>query len=163
MGEWSGHELFTDKCHAIIHGKAKTCIICGGYISYGWLTANHIYCSKECRSSDSSTIYQKTVQTHIEKYGDNYKEVIREKAKQTCLDRYGVDNPMKSQEFREQHNITSPFDRADVREKIKKTLIEKYGVDNPMKTDDIKEKRKATCRKNMAVMHLQHLKMLDKK
>ena len=70
---------------------------------------------------------------------------------------------MKSQEFREQHNITSPFDRADVREKIKKTLIEKYGVDNPMKTDDIKEKRKATCRKNMAVMHLQHLKMLDKK
>lgn len=57
----------------------------------------------------------------LEKYGDaNYNN--RDKAKETCLEKYGVDNPFK-----------------DV-DKIKQSLINKYGVDSPMKVEEIKQK-----------------------
>ena len=41
---------------------------------------------------------------------------LNEKSKKTNLEKYGVDNPLKSEE---------------IQEKIKKTLREKYGVDSP--------------------------------
>lgn len=60
-------------------------------------------------------------QTKLELYGDeNYNN--RDKAKQTCLEIYGVDNPFK-----------------DI-EKIRQSYIDKYGVDHPMKVDSVKQK-----------------------
>ena len=43
--------------------------------------------------------------------------------KQTCLERFGVDNVFKSQE---------------IQDKKKSTCLERYGVDNPTKSDIIK-------------------------
>jgi ribosomal protein L21E len=62
-------------------------------------------------------------------YG-NSKYRGHDKAVQTFLNRYGVDNPRKSKE---------------VREKIKETWIKKYGVDHPAKSDTIKQKMRQTC------------------
>ena len=50
--------------------------------------------------------------------------------KETCIQKYGVDNPMKSDE---------------VKNKLKKSLIQKYGVDHYSKTDEFKSKYKDTC------------------
>ena len=59
------------------------------------------------------------------------KEKIRqEKRKKTCIDKYGVDSPLKSE---------------TIQEKRKKTCIEKYGVDCAFKSETIKEKGKKTC------------------
>lgn len=47
------------------------------------------------------------------------------KRKETCIQKWGVENPMKSQE---------------VKEKLKNSLVENYGVDHYSKTDDFKKK-----------------------
>ena len=57
---------------------------------------------------------------------------IKQKIKQTCLEKYGVDSPLKSKE---------------IRNKCKLTCLEKYGVDNPAKLEENKEKVKQTCLK----------------
>lgn len=56
-----------------------------------------------------------------EKYGDeNYNN--RDKAKETCLEKYGVDNPFKD------------------REKMVNSYLEKLGVDHPMHDEEIVER-----------------------
>ena len=54
------------------------------------------------------------------------------KRKQTCLEKYGVENVHQSQE---------------IKEKCKQTCLEKYGVDNPAKDEAIKQKTKETNEK----------------
>lgn len=59
--------------------------------------------------------------TKSDKYGDeNYNN--RDKAKETCLEKYGVDNPFKD------------------REKIVSSYLEKLGVDHPMHDAEIAER-----------------------
>ena len=62
--------------------------------------------------------------SRIEKYGSaSYNN--REKYKQTCLEKYGVENPFQSEE---------------IKEKSKKTNLEKLGVEYPMQRKDIQQK-----------------------
>lgn len=58
------------------------------------------------------------------------------KRKETCLEKWGVDNPMKSEE---------------VKSKLKNSLEKKFGVDSFSKTEEFKEKYKATCMLNWGV------------
>ena len=53
-----------------------------------------------------------------------------QKSKQTCIEKYGVDNPMKSEE---------------VKSILKSSLLEKYGVEHYSMTDAYKSKYKKTC------------------
>ena len=55
--------------------------------------------------------------------------LTKEKTKQTCLKKYGTENPRQSQK---------------INEKIKNTCLEKYGVSSPLKSNEIKEKIKKT-------------------
>lgn len=59
----------------------------------------------------------------------NNKELSNQRRKQTCLDRYGVDNPLKSQK---------------IRDKSKQTLMKLYGEDNARKVEVFNLKRKTT-------------------
>ena len=54
---------------------------------------------------------------------------IKDKAKTTCIEKYGVDNPFKNEE---------------IKTKIKSTNQEKYGVDNPSQNKEIQDKRSNT-------------------
>ena len=90
------------------------------------------FCSNICAQS-SDEIKQKIKQTCIEKYGvDNYNKTkeSKEKIKQTCLEKYGVEYFWQSDECKE---------------KIKQTCLEKYGVDSPLKSEKIRNKCKQTC------------------
>ena len=60
----------------------------------------------------------------------NKNTLIREKIKQTCLEKYGVENAMYSEELRE---------------KLKKTCLEKYGTEYYTYSDDFKTKAEQTC------------------
>ena len=78
---------------------------------------------------------------------------IREKRQQTCLKKYGVDNPAKAKEFQDKsketclrrYAVTSPIQLDEFQEKRRQTCLEKYGVDSPMKLKKIQERRKRTC------------------
>lgn len=106
--------------------------------------------------------------TKEHKYGDkNYNN--REKSKQTCLEKYGVDNPFKDVEkiqnsIENKYGVKHPCQNKDIMDKFKntmqekyggigygsdvimnkiqKTTIEKYGYDNAAKSPVIKEKIK---------------------
>lgn len=67
--------------------------------------------------------------------GDNL-DKIKNKIKNTCLERFGVDNAYKS---------------SEIKEKIKKTCIEKYGAENPSKNKDVYNKIKKTCMEKYGV------------
>jgi hypothetical protein len=72
--------------------------------------------------------------------------------KETSLEKYGVDHPLKLEKFKEKSKTTNlerygveySIQNKEVKEKLKKTIKEKYGSDEYMSTDDFKEKSKIT-------------------
>ena len=96
-------------------------------------------------------------QSKLEKYGnENYNN--RDKAKQTCITKYGVDNPFKDVEhikesWRTTLGVDHPMHRDDIKNRVlqqhdytsscakaKQTWLDKYGVDNPAKLKDVQRK-----------------------
>ena len=77
----------------------------------------------------------------------------KEKVKQTCIERYGVENPFKSREFKdkskqtciERYGVEHPSQSQEFKDKSKQTCIEKYGVEHPLKSQEVKNKSKQTC------------------
>ena len=70
------------------------------------------------------------------------------RSKQTCLDKYGVENPMQNKE---------------VKDKLKKSLLNKHGVEHYSKTDEFKLKYKTTCLNKYGVENVfQNLEIQDK-
>ena len=90
------------------------------------------FCSNICAQS-SDEIKQKIKQTCLEKYGVDSplkSDKIRNKSKQTCLEKYGVDNPAKLEENKE---------------KVKQTCLKKYGTISTTQCKEIRDKIKQTC------------------
>lgn len=100
----------------------------------------NIYCSSSCSAKDLDRV-NKSKQTKLKRYGSlGYNN--RDKAKRTCLEKYGVDNPKKSEQSKK---------------KTIETCLRKYGVCQPtqlQKVIDITHQEKcilnqqATKRKN---------------
>ncbi len=105
----------------------------------------------------SSIIQIKIHDTILEKYGDRnaYIDNIREKMKQTCLDKYGVDHNFKVESIKskigdtclEKYGVKYACQSDVVKEKTKKTCNEKYGGNAPSSSIDIKNKIKETNNK----------------
>lgn len=100
------------------------------------------------------------------------KNKAKEKARETFLKHYGVDNIFKNKEyiqerFKEKYNVNNPsllqevknkkknsfqkhygvdcsFQASEVKNKIKQTLLNKYGVTNPGKSKELLEKSART-------------------
>lgn len=76
--------------------------------------------------------------------------IIKEKTKQTNLERYGVVDPMSNFEVQEKGRKTNlerygtefTFQNKDVKEKIKNTNVERYGFENVSQNSNIQRKRK---------------------
>lgn len=109
------------------------------------------------------------------------KEAANEKRKQTCLERYGVDNPIKNSGVREKmtqtmltkygghymlsedikekikmtnlerYGVESPLSLQSCREGRRNEMIERYGTEYPMQVESIREKAKATCLRKYGV------------
>lgn len=153
--------------------------VCGKPVKFhGYQYGFSKFCCPSCAGKDEE-VQKKLKNTKINKYGENYPDIIikkgkltkfkrygdenynnKEKSKQTCLERYGVDNPMKSAQFLEKSKQTclekygaNCFLTSDeflnkkgyYIEKSKQTRLERYGVDCAMKTSIIKEQVKQTC------------------
>lgn len=70
---------------------------------------------------------------------------IKDKAKKTCLKKYGVENPGQNKEIKlkikktclEKYGVESSFQSELVQKKIRNSLISKYGVENPSQIKDV--------------------------
>ena len=156
-----------------------SCEVCGKPVKfhgnkYGFAK----YCCSKCaRESEESIAKYKA--TNIERYGEDYTKVISkkvndtklkrygksgynnpEKNKETCLEKYGVDNPMKNKNVQEkskqtclekygsEYYITSQVgleNKQNYIYKAQQTCLEKYGVISPMQIEENKKKVNDTC------------------
>lgn len=79
-------------------------------------------------SEDKERIREKRKETNIEKFGVAFPiqlSEMKEKREETCIERFGVTNPTKLER---------------VKDKQKETMLKKYGVTNPMQSEEIKNK-----------------------
>lgn len=107
--------------------KQHICLKCGEYL-------------RSTRKQGGKISYPKYCSTKCSK---NSNEVI-EKIKQTCLDRYGVENPFQVNEFKQ---------------KTKQTNLDRYGVENPSFSKEIRQKRVFSCIERYGVEHWTQTKM----
>lgn len=85
---------------------------------------------KECNKLTKWLSFKKGFQTYCSnKCSSNCKDIINKK-KNTCLDKYGVDNVFKAK---------------DVKDKIKNTCLERYNKEHYSKTEEFNIKTKNTC------------------
>lgn len=125
-------------------------------------------CSRSCSCKNPERIV-KIKSTKLQRYGDaNFTN--RKKAKKTCLEKYGVDNPSKSEEILEKIKNTNrshfgtdyPMQNSEILKKSENTLMQKYGVKRYLETEEGKsiirkksiesiKKRDITCLKKYGV------------
>lgn len=77
------------------------------------------------------------------KYGDEFYN-NREKAKRTCLERYGVTCNLQLKEVQEKSQKTLKENHDKIQQKIKRTCLERYGVNHFNQSQEIKNKQKAS-------------------
>ena len=126
------------------------CPTCGKLISFGKGYKKH--CSISCAHKDPEVI-QKTKDTYEKLGGKEYKKKIRQKNIETCLKKYGVENPLQSDEIKQKskqtclkrYGVEYVLQDKNIRKRIQNTCLEKYGVITPGKAEEVKEKIKQTC------------------
>jgi hypothetical protein len=109
----------------LLNNKKPNCK-CGSDLKFlSYKRGYREFCSKKCSNNDFYLINQKN-----------------QKYKETCLDKYGVENSSNSKEVIDKiKNSKKYLDYDIISKKIKETCINKYGVDNPSKVDEIKKKK----------------------
>ncbi len=125
-------------------GKCKICENKTNFINSNKGYA--IYCSNDCYNKDKGVI-EKRKQTCLEKYGSENpfgSKEIREKIKKINVERYGYTSPLKNKDIKEKL-LKTREERYGSRsyhniDKMKSTLIERYGVDNCAKVEEFKNK-----------------------
>jgi hypothetical protein len=98
-------------------------------------------------------------------------ERMIKKCKETSLERYGCDNPSKSEKIKqkikdvclEKFGVENPFQSEEIKEKIRKTNLEKYGVENLINVPEIREKQKKTIKEKYGVDNISQLDSIKKK
>jgi len=170
IGEQSFFRLHLKKIHNLnakeyydLHFKKENegiCSNCGEPTRYLSFRIGYTkYCNQSCAGLDEKTI-NKVKETKKLKYNnENYNN--RQKASQTCLKIYGVENVSQNNEIKkkkiktnlqncgaENYTTTKEF-----KERVKKTCLEKYNVDNPSKCEKFKEKRSQTIFNRYGVYH----------
>lgn len=153
------------------------CVECGKRTLYDRHGYYLKYCCKECMDKSEIKVkeYKKTCkskygvsswvetkqfkkksrETKLNKYG-NPTFTNRDKAKQTFISKYGVDNPMKSRKiknklkrtFLEIYGVDNPMHSVVCKRNLKNTYLDKYGVDNPSKNPDVINKIYNTKKEN---------------
>ena len=82
---------------------------------------------------DPNLINEKRRKTCLERFGvenPNQSKLVKEKKSKTCLERYGVSYVLQANQFIE---------------KRKQTNLKRYGFENPASLESVKVKRKQTC------------------
>ena len=113
--------------------KLGLCPVCGNRCTFVNINIGYQkHCSRKCLGMD---------------------DVIKNKRKEYCLDKYGVDNYSKTQECKEKVKNTNKLlfgkdyyqQTIEYKDRVKVTCQEKYNNDTYFGSDDYKKKTKQTC------------------
>lgn len=124
------------------NGEQDKCVICGNPSLFNSYSRGYNKtCSIECKHKLDTQVLDKSKDKRNS-------EEIKEKRRQTCLAKYGVDNPRKAESIKEKAKQTSlakygtsnPASSQIIKDKIKQSFLEKYGVDNISRLDSVKKK-----------------------
>lgn len=137
-----------EQLYCLIHNiNEKPKCYCGNYVkfksfSYGY----YKFCSRKC-SENSVEVRDKIKNTMDSRYGKN-RQLILDKFKQTCIAKYGCENPMQNENIKQKtketnikrYGVTCTLHNDKVKEKVKKTCLLLYGSENPMQNENIRQK-----------------------
>lgn len=110
--------------------KAKVIVICD-------------YCGKEMIKP-----YRDYLKNHSKKFGDTCIKCKSIKSKDTCINKYGVDNPSKVEKFKakrknthlDRYGVENAFQAKIFKDKSKKTCLSKYGTEYANQNNHVKKK-----------------------
>lgn len=123
--------------------------ICGNPISFGHKDYRK-FCSRKCSTKEYSKVRKKELE---EKYGPGITNIsqlqsVKDKKKDTMLERYGVENPSHIPEVVEKIKIKANNKTQEekdlIEQKRKDTMVELYGNENIMNIDEFRDKIKET-------------------
>ena len=123
--------------------KRPVCKYCGNETTYRCLGNYAPYCSKKCANNANLS-----------------------KRKETCLRKYGVDNPAKLESIKnkaiktslKKYGVINGGWSKQAQEKIKKTNQERYGVDMPLQSKEILNKAKETSKERFGTEYYMRTK-----
>ena len=151
--------------------KKPRCKVCGKILEFNAAAplGFRTYCSSKCQNSDPEKIAL-TDRIKLEKYGDA-KYNNAQKAKQTCIEKYGVEYVTQTNEFKEKskrscferYGVEYALQSEEIKNKGRQTCLEKYGVDNSMKCEAVKEKAKQTCFEHFGVYNSKQSEIVKQK
>lgn len=138
-----------------------TCRFCGepSRIRKGQFTKSGSACHNECRLKEQSQskspfsredVREKIKQTNLQRYGSenaNQNEMV---AKKISAGRIAAQDKIEQTNL-EKYGVVNPFQSEEIKQIIKQTNQEKYGCDHAMQNDDIKKKTKSTIQERYGV------------
>lgn len=94
----------------------------------------------------------KKEKTFQEKYGNNYKQIFKDKRIETNLNKYGCENPFQNEEIKtkiietmkSKYGFDHHMQNPSKKEQVKETNIVKYGHENVSQVSQFKDKIKLT-------------------
>lgn len=140
MSQYPEYSKLRDKLLSIKNGSVCRCFTCGNIMSYpNHLTERH-YCSLECGNNSPHKIQATKTATQTDE--------AKRRRKQTCQERYGVDNPFHSHEIqskgretiKDKYNTDNISQVQDIKDKKVQTSLSRYGVTNPSKLASVRDK-----------------------
>ena len=178
----NSHKL-TNKNYYDIYHKNKNegiCLICNKETLFkNVIIGYRKYCSMSCRNKDKNYV-KKCKNTLKNKLGENYSQIIdkkrkttksikygdenynnRKQSRETCNEKYGVDNPSKLEEIKIKKENTSLKNNGvkyylqskEGQEKFKNSCLNNFGKDNPSKDEHIQNKKCETSLQNWGVKY----------
>jgi hypothetical protein len=120
---------------------APVCVECTNSVKFiNYSKGYHQFCGQKCKNS-SNTVKEKRKQTNIEKYGTS--SVLtsthgKEKTRKTIQKKYGVDHYSKTPEFTK---------------KFKATMQDRYQCDYAMQSEELRERYSDSLESNHGVRH----------
>ena len=156
--EHRGDEIEVKIEHLPMHTKERVLVRCDMCDKNEMWVAYNNYNSVVNRSGsyvcqNCSTIKQnRTVKQKYNVFNISQIESVKEKKKETCLKHFNVENPMQSNDIKEnykniiynKYGVDNISQCVDIKNKKEETFLRHFGVDNPMKNYDIKERAKSS-------------------
>ena len=122
---------------------APTCKVCGSETKYQSFKKGYSqYCSSRCANLDPDVNAKKEASC-LRNHGFKNSLANRDKMREACINKYGVDNPMKVPEIAQKarDTYTSKYTPGEITKKVSATKMARYG--DPYFSD--REKVKSTC------------------
>jgi len=152
-----------------------TCRFCGKQmeIRKGFFNKSGSACHKECKKQEMKvqespfkdpTVREKSKQTNLERYGHEFASQNKEVASKISSVRSSQDNQEKVKATNlEKYGVCNPFQAKEIKEKIAQTNLEKYGKKSYTQTPEYGEKTKQTCLERYNATNPQHNPEVRKK